>query len=148
MGFPLEMFEAGLFPGMVYVLICWYRPEECTLRIALILASATLGGALGGAIAYGVGKMHGVHALEVWRYLFLIAGAVLVRFFFSDYRAVRRPNKVRELAMERIEGVASLGHQGITCASCLMSCFSPRCSSRPSVLPFFRLWAADAPLLD
>ena len=73
--FLLGVFEAGLFPGMVYVLTFWYRPEERALRIALILASATLGGAFGGAIAYGVGKLDGTHGLEAWRYLFIIEGA-------------------------------------------------------------------------
>ncbi|OJT10808.1 hypothetical protein TRAPUB_12677 [Trametes pubescens] len=122
--FLLGMFEAGLFPGMVYVLTFWYRPEERALRIALILASATLGGAFGGAIAYGVGKMDGVHGLEAWRYLFLIegapscAGAILVWFFFPDYPETVHwlSDDERELATERIKGVASLGHQSITWA--------------------------------
>ncbi|KAI0702372.1 MFS transporter [Cerioporus squamosus] len=122
--FLLGMFEAGLFPGMVYVLTFWYRPEERALRIALILASATLGGAFGGAIAYGVGMLNSAHGLQAWRYLFIIegapscAGAVLVWFFFPDY-----PETVswlspaeRELAVERLKGVASLGHQRITWA--------------------------------
>ena len=39
--FLLGVFEAGLFPGMIYFLTFWYRPEERALRIALILASAT-----------------------------------------------------------------------------------------------------------
>ena len=46
----LGIFEAGLFPGLVYYLTFWYRPEERSLRVALILASATLAGAFGGAI--------------------------------------------------------------------------------------------------
>ncbi|KAI0821745.1 MFS transporter [Trametes gibbosa] len=122
--FLLGVFEAGLFPGMVYVLTFWYRPEERALRIALILASATLGGAFGGAIAYGVGKMDGLHGLVAWRYLFLIegapscAGAVLVWFFFPDYPETVRwlSDSERELATERIKGVASLGHHRITWA--------------------------------
>ncbi|KAI0755689.1 MFS transporter [Fomes fomentarius] len=122
--FFLGVFEAGLFPGMVYVLTFWYRPEERALRIALILASATLGGAFGGAIAYGVGKLNGAHGIEAWRYLFIIegapscVGAVLVWFFFPDY-----PETVswlsaeeRAIATERLKGVASLGHQRVTWA--------------------------------
>lgn len=35
----------------------WYRTDERSIRVALILASATLAGAFGGAIAYGVGHM-------------------------------------------------------------------------------------------
>ncbi|EJF62083.1 MFS transporter [Dichomitus squalens] len=120
--FLLGVFEAGLFPGMVYVLTFWYRPEERALRIALILASATLGGAFGGAIAYGVGKLDSAHGIEAWRYLFIIegapscAGAVLVWFFFPDYPETVRWLSVgqRELAVARLKGVASLGHYRIT----------------------------------
>ena len=122
--FLLGVFEAGLFPGMIYLLTFWYRPEERALRIALILACATLGGAFGGAIAYGVGKLNGVHGLEGWRYLFILegapscAGAILVWFFFPDYPETVSWLSVEEraLAVGRLKGVASLGHQRITWA--------------------------------
>ncbi|PIL34436.1 MFS general substrate transporter [Ganoderma sinense ZZ0214-1] len=104
--FLLGMFEAGLFPGMVYVLTFWYRPEERALRIALILASATLGGAFGGAIAYGVGKLNNVLGIEAWRYLFIIEGAPSCAGAFLQ----------RALVVSRLKGVASLGHHSITWA--------------------------------
>ena len=49
--FFLGAFESGLFPGQVYFLTFWYRPEERAVRIALIVACSSLGGAFGGAIA-------------------------------------------------------------------------------------------------
>jgi MFS family permease len=51
----LGMFEAGIFPGMVYFLTFWYKQDERAIRVASILGSATLAGAFGGA--FGVGKM-------------------------------------------------------------------------------------------
>jgi len=45
----------------------WYRTEERSIRVAFILASATLAGAFGGAIAYGVGHMNNVSGLSAWR---------------------------------------------------------------------------------
>lgn len=45
--FLLGMFEAGLFPGLVYYLTFWYRSSERSIRVAIILASATLAGAFG-----------------------------------------------------------------------------------------------------
>ena len=51
-----------------------YTPRERAVRIALILACATLAGAFGGAIAYGVGFMDGVGGLEAWRWLFILEG--------------------------------------------------------------------------
>ena len=122
--FLLGAFEAGLFPGIVYCLTFWYKPNERAVRIALIVACATLGGAFGGAIAFGVGKINGARGLEAWRWLFIFEGvpscvcAILTYFIFPDY-----PETVtwlspaeRELATERIKGVASLGHHELTWA--------------------------------
>lgn len=120
--FLLGAFEAGLFPGMVYVTTFWYRPEERAIRIALILACATLAGAFGGAIAYGVGHMNMSHGLQAWRWLFLMEGApscalsFIVWRFFPDFpeRETWLSPEERQLATERIKGVASLGHHKIT----------------------------------
>ena len=66
--FLLGMFEAGLFPGLVFYLTFWYRASERSMRVAIILASATLAGDFGGAIAYGVGHMRLVQGLAAWRW--------------------------------------------------------------------------------
>ncbi|SPJ79099.1 related to putative tartrate transporter [Fusarium torulosum] len=89
--FLLGVFEAGLFPGLVYYLTFWYKPEERSVRVATILASATLAGAFGGAIAYGVGHMNQVHGLSGWRWLFILEGipsvlsSILVWFGLPDF---------------------------------------------------------------
>ncbi|KAL4731788.1 hypothetical protein ACLX1H_000779 [Fusarium chlamydosporum] len=89
--FLLGVFEAGLFPGLVYYLTFWYKPEERSVRVATILASATLAGAFGGAIAYGVGHMNQVHGLSGWRWLFILEGipsvlsSFLVWFGLPDF---------------------------------------------------------------
>ncbi|KAI0370672.1 MFS transporter [Pilatotrama ljubarskyi] len=119
--FLLGAFESGLFPGQVYILTFWYRPEERAIRIALIVACSSLGGAFGGAIAYGIGKLNGVGGLEGWRWLFLIEGipsclaAILCALFFPDYPETVSwlSEEERELATQRIKGVASLGHDRI-----------------------------------
>ncbi|KAG7449539.1 putative MFS transporter [Guyanagaster necrorhizus] len=89
--FLLGVFEAGLFPGLVYYVTFWYRPEERSFRIALILASATLAGAFGGAIAYGIAHMEGSGGLSAWRWLFILEGipsvvlAFPIWFYLPDY---------------------------------------------------------------
>ncbi|RFU79841.1 mfs transporter [Trichoderma arundinaceum] len=93
--FLLGVFEAaylqGLFPGLVYYLTFWYRVEERSIRVAAILASATLAGAFGGAIAFGVGHMNQAAGISAWRWLFILEGApsvlssFLVWFFLPDY---------------------------------------------------------------
>ena len=123
--FFLGAFESGLFPGLVYVLTFWYRPEERAIRIALIITCPSLAWAFSGAIAFGIGKhLNTVRGLEAWRWLFLIEGApscvagILCALFFPDYpeTAPWLSDEERELATQRIKGVASLGHDRITWA--------------------------------
>lgn len=89
--FLLGLFEAGLFPGMVYYMTFWYRVDERSIRVAIIIASATLAGAFGGAIAYGISHMNQVRGLSAWRWLFILEGvpsclaAILVWFFLPDF---------------------------------------------------------------
>lgn len=115
--FLLGMSEAGLFPGLVYYLTFWYRSDERSVRVAFILASATLAGAFGGAIAYGIGHMNGARGLEAWRWLFLIEGApsclsaVLVWCFLPDYpeEFFEEGGREREVAIARLRVEGSQG---------------------------------------
>ncbi|KAF8252198.1 MFS general substrate transporter [Wilcoxina mikolae CBS 423.85] len=89
--FLLGVFEAGLFPGLVYYLTFWYRSDERSLRVAIIMASSTLAGAFGGAIAYGIAFMNQAQELTGWRWLFILEGipsclsAIAVWFWLPDY---------------------------------------------------------------
>lgn len=115
--FILGAAEAGLFPGFVFYLTFWYRKSERSLRVAIILASATLAGAFGGAIAYGVGHMNGVRGLSAWRWLFIIEGlpsvasSLLILFFLPDYPESAKwlTPKERTLAIKRLKGEGSQG---------------------------------------
>ncbi|KAJ7271175.1 MFS transporter [Mycena rebaudengoi] len=115
--FLLGVFEAGLFPGLVYYLTFWYRKEERSMRFAFILASATLAGAFGGAIAYAVGHMNGAGGLAAWRWLFILEGApsclssVLVLFLLPDYpeTASWLTESEKALAEERLRVDGSKG---------------------------------------
>ncbi|KAL2151434.1 hypothetical protein VTH82DRAFT_6532 [Thermothelomyces myriococcoides] len=121
--FLLGAAEAGLFPGLVYYLTFWYRANERSVRVAFILASATLAGAFGGAIAYGIGHMNGARGWSGWRWLFLIEGApscasaLLVWFFLPDYPEESLSGRLREVAIERlrVEG-SKAGHRSMTWA--------------------------------
>lgn len=115
--FLLGVMEAGLFPGFVYYLTFWYRNSERSMRVALILASATLAGAFGGAIAFGVGHMNGAHGLSAWRWLFIIEGApscasaFLVWFLLPDYPETAHwlSAEEKELAADRLSFEGSKG---------------------------------------
>ncbi|KAF5123981.1 MFS transporter prlL [Metarhizium anisopliae] len=117
--FLLGAFEAGLFPGLVYYLTFWYRHNERSVRVAFILASATLAGAFGGAIAYGIGHINRAHNLRGWQWLFIIEGipscvcAVLVFFLLPDYpeTAGWLGKAERDLAQRRLLHEGSKGTQ-------------------------------------
>ncbi|KAK4445102.1 major facilitator superfamily domain-containing protein [Podospora aff. communis PSN243] len=114
--FLLGVFEAGLFPGLVYYLTFWYKTDERSVRVAFILASATLAGAFGGAIAYAIGHMNGARGMSAWRWLFIIEGApsclsaILVWFFLPDYPEEYLKGRHREIALSRLRVEGSKSH--------------------------------------
>lgn len=116
--FLLGVFEAGLFPGLVYYLTFWYRTEERSIRVAFILASATLAGAFGGALAFAIGHMDGTSGMSAWRWLFILEGipsvvsSFFVYFFLPDYPETVKWLSPEELAcaVERLRLEGSHGH--------------------------------------
>jgi MFS family permease len=117
LGIATPLTKQGLFPGLVYYLTFWYRPEERSLRVGLILASATLAGAFGGAIAYGIGHMNGTSGLSAWRWLFILEGipsclsSLLVFFFLPDYPETANwlSETERKTAEQRLKSCGSHG---------------------------------------
>ncbi|THV07805.1 MFS general substrate transporter [Dendrothele bispora CBS 962.96] len=89
--FFLGVTESGLFPGVVFYLSMWYKREERVYRVALFFSAASLAGAFGGILAFGIGKMAGVADLKGWRWIFIIEGLVTVvvslfaYFFIVNY---------------------------------------------------------------
>ncbi|KAL7409434.1 transporter [Mrakia frigida] len=70
----LGFFECGLFPGLSFYLSSWYPRKELGLRIALFFSAATLAGAFGGILGYGLSKMAGIGGLGGWAWIFIIEG--------------------------------------------------------------------------
>jgi MFS family permease len=50
----------------------WYKREERTYRVALFFSAASLAGAFGGILAYGIGYMKGTAGLNGWAWIFII----------------------------------------------------------------------------
>lgn len=89
--FFLGVTESGLFPGVVFYLSMWYKRTETTFRIALFFSAASLAGAFGGVLAWGIAHMRGVGDLAGWQWIFILEGlltvvvAVLAYFFIHNY---------------------------------------------------------------
>jgi MFS family permease len=75
--FFLGATESGLFPGVVFYLSMWYKRTETTYRVALFFSAASLAGAFGGILAFGIAHMRGVGGLGGWQWIF-----ILVRWCF------------------------------------------------------------------
>ena len=89
--FFLGVTESGLFPGVVFYLSMWYKRTETTFRIALFFSAASLAGAFGGVLAWGIAHMRGVGDLAGWQWIFILEGlltvvvAVLAYLFIHNY---------------------------------------------------------------
>ncbi|CAG5156211.1 uncharacterized protein ALTATR162_LOCUS4042 [Alternaria atra] len=72
----LGAFEAGFFPGCVYLITCWYRRYETQKRLGgFYLFSVGIGG-LANILAYGLMQMEGVAGIRGWRWIFIIEGII------------------------------------------------------------------------
>ncbi|KAJ5664678.1 hypothetical protein N7462_011491 [Penicillium macrosclerotiorum] len=74
----LGVFEAGFFPGAVYLCSFWYMPKDLTTRIAVFYCASALSGAFSGLLAAGISKMDGVGGYAGWRWIFLLEGLATV----------------------------------------------------------------------
>lgn len=64
----LAVSEGGLFPGAVFYLSMWFKRKERQFRVALFFSMASLAGAFGGILAYGIGFLDGRGGYKGWRY--------------------------------------------------------------------------------
>ncbi|KAI1163770.1 major facilitator superfamily domain-containing protein [Nemania serpens] len=76
--FFLGVAESGLFPGVTYYFSMWYKRRERQYRVALFFSAASLAGAFGGALAYGIGRLRGVVWVNGWRWIFILEGIATV----------------------------------------------------------------------
>ncbi|KAF7359095.1 MFS domain-containing protein [Mycena sanguinolenta] len=85
--FFLGLLEGGVFPGLVLYLSFFYPRQRLQTRVSTFFSSASISGAFGGIMAYGIINLNGKHGHSGWQWIFLIEGAItvvvgLVSFFF------------------------------------------------------------------
>lgn len=74
--FFLGVAESGLFPGIVFYLSMWYKRNERQYRVALFFSAASLAGAFGGILAWGIAHMRGVGNYNGWRWIFILVSFI------------------------------------------------------------------------
>ncbi|KAK7409275.1 hypothetical protein QQX98_008515 [Neonectria punicea] len=118
--FVLGCIEAGFFPGVLYLLSCWYTRAELGKRFAIFYTAAVLSGAFGGLLAGAItSNLHDAHGIAGWRWLFIIEGvatvgvAICAYFILLDYpeTSKRLNESERRLAKIRIinDGIDTSG---------------------------------------
>ena len=83
--FFLGVAESGLFPGVVFYLSMWYKRAEQHYRVALFFSAASLAGAFGGILAWGIAHMGGVGGYNGWRWIFILEGILTVIVSVAAY---------------------------------------------------------------
>lgn len=76
--FLIGVFEAGFFPGSMWLISQWYPPYKTQGRMAMFYFSSAASGAFSGLLAAGLAQMDGVGSLEGWRWIFIIEGLASV----------------------------------------------------------------------
>ncbi|KAG2413099.1 hypothetical protein HFD88_010658 [Aspergillus terreus] len=74
----LGIFEAGFFPGAIYLCSYWYMPKDLALRISYFYCASALSGAFSGLLAAAIARMDGVGGVEGWRWIFILEGLATV----------------------------------------------------------------------
>ncbi|KAL4746823.1 hypothetical protein BDW72DRAFT_210153 [Aspergillus terricola var. indicus] len=74
----LGIFEAGFFPGSVYLCSLWYMPRDLGTRVASFFSASALSGAFSGLLAAAISKMDGVAGYAGWRWIFILEGLITV----------------------------------------------------------------------
>lgn len=67
---------SGIYPGLSYLISCWYTRKEQQLRFAFLQTGEVFILATGGLVNYGLQKLSGHGGLEGWRWMFLVQGLV------------------------------------------------------------------------
>jgi ACS family pantothenate transporter-like MFS transporter len=126
--FCIGFFESAAWPGIQYVLGCWYRKSELSRRSAFFVMSGVLGQMFSGYLQSALySGMHGKGGMSAWRWLFIfdfllaLPVAIYGYIFFPDTphttKAFYLTEWERQRARERIEeeGRAPVGKLDLTC---------------------------------
>ncbi len=68
----LGCFEAGFYPGCVYLLSTWYPRYELQKRNAVFYLIGSMASAFAGILAYGLMQLDGRADLSGWRWIFIV----------------------------------------------------------------------------
>lgn len=81
----LGAFEAGFFPGAIYLISMFYKRHELQWRINLFFSASIIAGAFSGLLAYAIAHMDGIAGYSGWRWIFILEGLFTVVVAIGSY---------------------------------------------------------------
>jgi ACS family tartrate transporter-like MFS transporter len=66
--------EAGFFPGVIYLLACWFPERDRGRAMSVFMLGIVIASLLGGPVSGGLLELDGVLGLEGWQWLFIGQG--------------------------------------------------------------------------
>ncbi|KAF7511555.1 hypothetical protein GJ744_004143 [Endocarpon pusillum] len=72
----LGIFEAGFFPGCVYLLSTWYSRYDIQKRYSVFYLIGSMASACASILAYGLMQMNGLAGISGWRWIFIMQGVI------------------------------------------------------------------------
>lgn len=85
----LGVVEAGLLPGLCYLLTMWYKPEELQYRVALLISLSSFIGSFGSLLSWAMSTMDKQGKLEGWRWIFILQGLLTTASGCAGYIFLR-----------------------------------------------------------
>lgn len=152
----LGIFEAGMFPGCLFLISAWYRRHELLTRMSWFMVSNDIAGTISGLLGAGLGSLNG-GGYGGWSWIFFVEGAftcaaaIVAFFFIPDFPrhssflkaeekewVVRRLDADSKKQQSKADDKSARTRTGRSCpaARCTWPCASPPTPSRFSPRPF------------
>lgn len=87
----LGLFEAGFYPGCIYLVSSWYSRYEVQKRMAIFFLTGSALSAFANILAYGIIQIAKYHPYKGWRWIYIIEGVITIiagvasRFIIVDF---------------------------------------------------------------
>jgi ACS family tartrate transporter-like MFS transporter len=99
--------EAGFFPGVVYLIACWFPERDRARAMGVFMLGIVIAAVLGGPLSGGLLELDGVLGLEGWQWLFLGQGLPAIAVGFWVLRVLpNSPEETPWLADDEREALA------------------------------------------
>jgi len=98
--------EAGFFPGVVYLIACWFPERDRARAMGVFMLGIVGASVIGGPLSGATLELDGVLGLEGWQWLFLVQGLPAIAMGFWVLRVLpSSPAEARWLSPEEREAL-------------------------------------------